>query len=48
MNTKKFDECFEMLMVHEGGFVNHPEDPAGATNWGVNKGTMQQYLGRHV
>jgi len=48
MNTKKFDECFEMLMVHEGGFVNHPEDPAGATNWGVTKGTMQQYLGRHV
>ena len=48
MNTKKFDECFKMLMVHEGGFVNHPEDPAGATNWGVTKGTMQQYLGRNV
>ena len=29
-------------------FVNHPEDPAGATNLGVTKGTMQQYLGRHV
>ena len=48
MITKKFEECFVMLMVHEGGFVNHPEDPAGATNWGVTKGTMQQYLGRHV
>ena len=43
-----FDKCFEMLLKHEGGFVNHPEDPAGATNLGVTKGTMQQYLGRHV
>ena len=31
-----------------GGFVNHPEDPAGTTNLGVTKGTMQQYLGSHV
>lgn len=43
-----FDKCFDMLLTHEGGFVNHPEDPAGATNLGVTKGTLQQYLGRHV
>ena len=28
--------------------MNHPEDSAGATNLGVTKGTMQQYLGRLV
>ena len=37
-----------MMLYHEGGFVNHPEDSAGATNLGVTKGTMQQYLGRLV
>ena len=37
-----------MLLTPEGGFGNHPEDPAGTTNLGVTKGKMQQYLGRHV
>jgi len=45
---KNFDKCFEMLLAHEGGFVNHPEDPGGATNLGVTKRTLQEYLGRHV
>ena len=45
---KNFDKCFEMLLAHEGGFVNHPEDPGGATNLGVIKRTLQNYLGRHV
>ena len=37
-----------MLLKHEGGFVNHPEDPGGATNLGVTKRVMQQFLGRAV
>jgi len=45
---KNFNKCFEMLLAHEGGFVNHPEDPGGATNLGVTKRTLQEYLGRHV
>ena len=45
---KNFDKCFEMLLAHEGGFVNHPDDPGGATNLGVTKRTLQNYLGRHV
>ena len=36
------------MLYHEGGFVNHPEDPAGVTNLGVTKSTMQQYRGWHV
>ena len=43
-----FDKCFDMLLAHEGGFVNHPEDPGGATNLGVTKRVMQQFLGRAV
>ena len=37
-----------MLLKHEGGFVNHPEDPGGATNLGVTKRVMQKFLGRAV
>lgn len=48
MTKKNFDRCFDMLLKHEGGFVNHPEDPGGATNFGVTKRVMQEFLGRHV
>lgn len=30
-----FDLYFETLIKHEGGFVNHPKDPGGATNLGI-------------
>jgi superfamily II DNA or RNA helicase len=32
-----FDKCLEMLLHHEGGYVNHPSDPGGETNKGVTK-----------
>ena len=48
MTKKNFDRCFDMLLKHEGGFVNHPEDPGGATNFGVTKRVMQEFLGRAV
>lgn len=32
-----FDEAFTKLLGHEGGFVDHPADPGGATNWGVTE-----------
>ena len=43
-----FDKCFDILLKHEGGFVNHPEDPGGAKNLGVTKRVMQEFLGRAV
>lgn len=30
-----FDLYFEMLIKHEGGWVNNPSDPGGETNWGI-------------
>lgn len=30
-----FDTAFDRLMGHEGGYVNHPNDPGGETMWGV-------------
>ena len=37
-----------MLLTHEGGFANHRDDPGGATNLGVTKRVMQEFLGQHV
>ncbi len=32
-----FDTAFEKLIGHEGGYVNHPADPGGETNFGISK-----------
>jgi lysozyme family protein len=32
-----FDEFIERLLSHEGGYVNHPSDPGGETQWGISK-----------
>ena len=42
-----FDEAFDILMEHEGGYSNHPSDPGGETMWGVTKRVALQegYLG---
>ena len=42
---ENFDKCLEMLLSHEGGFVNHPEDPGGITNLGVTKKVYDEWTG---
>lgn len=32
-----FDQVFDRLIDHEGGYVNDPQDPGGETNWGISK-----------
>lgn len=32
-----FDQAFDRLIGHEGGYSNHPDDPGGATRWGVTE-----------
>ena len=32
-----FDQSFHKLLGHEGGYVDHPADPGGATCWGVTE-----------
>lgn len=34
-----FDQAFEKLIGHEGGYVNHPQDPGGETKFGITKRT---------
>lgn len=33
----KFDKCMEFVFEQEGGYVNHPRDPGGETNFGISK-----------
>ena len=36
------DRAIRLMLKHEGGFVNHPSDPGGATNRGVTIGTLRR------
>ena len=33
----KFDEIIEVVLEHEGGYVNDPKDPGGETKYGISK-----------
>ena len=37
MRYKSFDEIIEIVLKHEGGYVNDPQDPGGETNYGIAK-----------
>jgi lysozyme family protein len=41
-----FDVCVDLMLAHEGGFVNHPQDPGGMTNLGVTARVWEEWLGR--
>lgn len=32
-----FDRALEIVLEHEGGYVNHPDDPGGETKYGISK-----------
>jgi len=32
-----FSTAILSVLKHEGGYVNHPSDPGGETNWGITK-----------
>ena len=41
-----FDKCLEMLLHHEGGYVNNVHDKGGMTNLGVTKRVYDKWIGR--
>lgn len=45
---ENFDKCFELVLEHEGGYVNDPRDPGGRTNMGVTQRAWESYLNRSV
>lgn len=44
--STRFSECLPLILAHEGGYVDHPKDPGGATNLGVTLGTLSDWLKR--
>lgn len=45
---ENFDSSLKRVLAHEGGFVNHPEDPGGMTNMGITAQTYAEYTGRRL
>ena len=35
--NKGLDKAIQLVLKHEGGYVNHPEDPGGETKYGISK-----------
>lgn len=45
MSKDNFQHCLELILHHEGGWVNHPRDPGGETNLGVTKRVYEEWGG---
>lgn len=45
---ENFDKAFSRLLVHEGGYSDHPSDPGGVTNMGVTKRVWEEWVGHPV
>lgn len=41
----KFAKNLQVILHHEGGYVNHPKDPGGETNLGVTKRVYEDFGG---
>lgn len=43
-----FESALDHVLAFEGGYVDHPDDPGGATNLGITRATLARYHGRPV
>lgn len=41
---ENFEDALKAVLMHEGGFVTHPDDPGGATNRGVTLTVFQRHF----
>ena len=48
MAASNYAVCLDRLLEHEGGYVNHPDDPGGRTNKGITQRVYERYLERSV
>ena len=47
MAASNFKRSLALVLAHEGGYVNHPLDPGGATNQGVTQAVYDAYRTYH-
>lgn len=45
--SASIDKAIGFVLEHEGGFVDHPNDPGGATNYGVSLRALLQLEGHN-
>ncbi|NGP18935.1 glycoside hydrolase family 108 protein [Devosia aurantiaca] len=43
MAEKNFAAALPAVLAHEGGYVDHPSDPGGATNLGITRKTLARW-----
>lgn len=43
--SDRFKYCLAIVLEFEGGYVNHPNDPGGATNMGITHKTLAAWRG---
>jgi lysozyme family protein len=41
-----FADCLSIILESEGGFVNNPQDPGGATNLGITLKVLEDFRGQ--
>lgn len=42
---RNFEPSLSLVLTHEGGYVDHPLDPGGATNLGITRRTIAAWRG---
>jgi lysozyme family protein len=43
MAASNYRPCLKEVLKHEGGYINHPKDPGGETNFGVTKVVAREF-----
>ncbi|CAB5220093.1 Peptidoglycan binding domain containing protein [uncultured Caudovirales phage] len=45
---ENWEQCFALILKNEGGYVDNPKDPGGATNLGCTKKVWEEWVGHEV
>ena len=48
MVATNFQKAVDSVLASEGGYVDHPRDPGGATNRGITRAALARYRGTPV
>lgn len=46
--SDSFHLALAHVLAHEGGYADHPDDPGGATKFGITRATLERFRGHPV